>query len=111
MAPNPQVTQKHVLALNFLLENLGFIINHPKCILEATQLIDFLGFMVNSTDMQLTTFVKGESEENQVIDTETSSVTGNRSKEIITAAWQAECSDKGNPLRPSVLQKPTDSTE
>ena len=31
-----------------LLENLGFLINYPKCLLTPTQQIDWLGLMINS---------------------------------------------------------------
>ena len=37
----------------YLLENLGFVINHPKSQLTLTQEIEFLGFVVNSTTMEL----------------------------------------------------------
>ena len=37
----------------YLLENLGFVINHPKSELTPTQEIEFLGFTVNSTTMEL----------------------------------------------------------
>ena len=35
-------------ALLYLLENLGFVINYPKSQLKPTQMIDFLGFTVDS---------------------------------------------------------------
>ena len=53
MAEDPQTARKHVHALLFLLENLDFIISHQKCILEPTQILDFLGFTVSSTELEL----------------------------------------------------------
>ena len=41
------------MGLIYLLENLGFIIGYKKCVLEPTQLIDFLGFMIDSTRQEL----------------------------------------------------------
>lgn len=38
---------------DFSLENLGFIINHPKSLLNPTQEIDFLGFTINSRIMDI----------------------------------------------------------
>ena len=38
----------NVMGLVYLLENLGFVISKPKCILEPPQSIEFLGFTVNS---------------------------------------------------------------
>ena len=43
----------HITAVSYLLENLGFVINHPKSELTPTQEIEFLGFTVNSTKMEL----------------------------------------------------------
>lgn len=39
--------------LIYLLENLGFVVNHPKSQLQPTQTIEFLGFMVDSQKMEL----------------------------------------------------------
>ena len=36
-----------------LFENLGFLINYPKSVLEPSQIMRFLGFLVNTTTMQL----------------------------------------------------------
>ena len=41
------------MGLIYLLENLGFIIGYKKCVLEPTQLIDFLVFMVDSMKPEL----------------------------------------------------------
>ena len=41
MAETPQMTREHVCALIFLLENLGFIISHQKCVLKPTQTIEW----------------------------------------------------------------------
>ena len=43
----------HITAVIYLLENLGFVINHPKSELTPTQEIEFLGFVINSTKMEL----------------------------------------------------------
>ena len=48
LAETPQLLRDHTMGLIYLLENLGFIIGYKKCILEPTQLIDFLGFTVDS---------------------------------------------------------------
>ena len=53
MAETLQLARDHGQALVFLLENLGFIISHTKCVLEPTQRMEFLGFVVSSTDLQL----------------------------------------------------------
>ena len=43
----------HVTAVVYMLDNLGFIINHPKSELTPNQEIEYLGFIVNSTAMEL----------------------------------------------------------
>ena len=53
MAETESLLRDHTTAVIYLLENLGFVINHPKSELIPTQEIDFLGFTVNSTKMEL----------------------------------------------------------
>ena len=43
----------HIAGTVYLLENLGFVINYPKSVLEPKRIIDFLGFQVDSTSMEL----------------------------------------------------------
>ena len=53
MAESRELAQENVIGLVFLLENLGFVINRDKSILEPTQEIEFLGFNVNSVNTEL----------------------------------------------------------
>ena len=53
MARSKQMAQDHLCLTLDLLEILGFLVNYPKCILQPTQIIIFLGFLVNSTQMKL----------------------------------------------------------
>ena len=53
IAETPQLLKDHTMGLIYLLENLGFIIGYKKCMLEPTQLIDFLGFIVDSVRQEL----------------------------------------------------------
>ena len=53
LADTPVALREHVLALWYLLENLGFILSQKKCQLAPTQTIEFLGFIVNSRMMEL----------------------------------------------------------
>lgn len=43
----------HVLGIIYLLENLDFVINFSKSMLEARKIVDFLGFLVDSNTMEL----------------------------------------------------------
>ena len=53
MAETETLLKDHISEVIYLLENLGFVINHPKSELNPTQEIEFLGFTVNSTGMEL----------------------------------------------------------
>ena len=48
LAGSRKLAREHVIGLIYLLENLGFVISKPKCVLEPIQSIEFLGFSVNS---------------------------------------------------------------
>ena len=45
--------QQDMTTAQYLLENLGFVINHEKSCFQPTQQLEFLGFVVNTLDMTL----------------------------------------------------------
>ena len=53
LAESKELVWEHVIGLIYLLENLGFVINQPKSILEPTQSVEYLGFSVNSVQQDL----------------------------------------------------------
>ena len=53
MAETESLLRNNVTTVIYLLENLGLVINYPKSELSPTQAIEFLGFVVNSTKMEL----------------------------------------------------------
>ena len=53
MAESPQDLHCHTQILVSLLQDLGFILNTKKCVLEPTRRIEFLGFLVDSRTMKL----------------------------------------------------------
>ena len=53
MAPSASQMQCHVVIASEVLTRLGFVLNLKKCETEPTQLIEFLGFTVNSESMTL----------------------------------------------------------
>ncbi len=53
MAESETLLRDHVKGVVYLLENLGFVINLPKSSLEPKRIIDFLGFQIDSTSMEL----------------------------------------------------------
>ena len=53
LSETESLSREQTAGLVFLLENLGFIINYPKSILEPSKKIKFLGFIVDSTTMEI----------------------------------------------------------
>ena len=53
MAETETLAREQTAGLVYLLENLGFVINYPKSQTTPSQEIDFLGFLVNSVNMDL----------------------------------------------------------
>ena len=53
MAETPTLAREHTAGLIFLLENLGFIINFPKSVLTPTQDLEFLGFTIDSSKLEI----------------------------------------------------------
>jgi hypothetical protein len=53
VAESETLLKDHTAGIIYLLENLGFVINLPKSLLEPTKTIDFLGFLLDSTTMEL----------------------------------------------------------
>ncbi len=53
MAETQSLAREHTAGLIFILENLGFIINNLKSLLTPTQEIEFLGFSVNTVNLEI----------------------------------------------------------
>ena len=53
LAPSKELAELHAATVIYLLENLGFMINHEKSILTPATEMEFLGFLVNSVTLTL----------------------------------------------------------
>ena len=53
LSETESLSREQTAGLVFLLENLGFIINYPKSILKPSKEIEFLGFIVDSTTVEM----------------------------------------------------------
>lgn len=53
LAQSQTTLKKHIASVAETLCNLGFTLNHKKSVLEPTQSIEFLGFIVNSLTMSI----------------------------------------------------------
>jgi len=53
MSQSREELMKHLSMITSLLELLGFVVNREKCQLIPTQLIQYLGFMVDSREMKI----------------------------------------------------------
>ena len=50
---DPKLLARHVRTTLWLLTRLGFLINWDKCLLDPTQILEYLGFMTNTVEMTL----------------------------------------------------------
>ena len=53
LAESETQAREHTAALIFLLENLGLVVNHPKSQTIPSQVIESLGFSINSRLMEI----------------------------------------------------------
>ena len=53
LAESETQAREHTAALIFLLENLGLVVNHPKFQTTPSQVIEFLGFSIDSRSMEI----------------------------------------------------------
>jgi len=53
MAESEAQARGHVQTLIYLLENLGYIINYEKSVLNPTKQLEFLGFILDSDSAEL----------------------------------------------------------
>ena len=53
MVDTPTMAKEHMASLIFPLENLIYIINYPKFLMTPTQKLNFLGFVINSTNIKI----------------------------------------------------------
>ena len=53
MAKSPELLKQHLQVVTTLLAQLGFVLNLKKCVTSPTQIIEFLGFLINSITMTL----------------------------------------------------------
>ena len=52
-AESQALLKDHIAGTVYLLENLGFVINAPKSVLQPERTMEFLGFQVDSSSMEL----------------------------------------------------------
>lgn len=53
MGESETLVKDYAAGVIYLLENLGFVINYPKSVLEPRRTMDFLGFQVDTSSMEL----------------------------------------------------------
>ena len=53
MADQPHILREHMTVVSELLTSLGFILNLKKCIMEPSQHLEFLGFIMDSWSMTI----------------------------------------------------------
>ena len=107
MAETKEKARDQASGLIYLLQCLGFTVNMEKTVLDPSQYLEFLGFMVDTTKMELSLpaqkIKKIRAESRQILEAE-----------LVTALqidWQNECHKPGDPTSSSVLQEPTNGPD
>ena len=106
LSETESLSREQTGGLVFLLENLGFIINYPKSILEPSMKIEFLGFIVDSTTME----IKLSGEKIKKIRMETRKLKDLVNPQAIIpvkTTGQTQSCHTGNPTCSSILQQLT----
>ena len=102
MAETESLLKDHITGIIYLLENLGFVINHEKSILTPRQIIEFLGFTVNSILMELK--LPGENKSD-------TGVRHGHSSGTVQTSGEDECNYPGNSNSLPILQTLTECAE
>ena len=103
LAESKELARDHVMGLVYLLENLGFVISKPKCVLEPTQSVEFLGFSVNSVQQELSLPAGKVKKIMQGRDPVPFGKRSGYSQKAVTATRQTTSSNQGNSPGSSVL--------
>ena len=97
MAEAESLLKDHVTAVIYLLENLGFIINHPKSELSPTQEIEFQ-LHCNGAETA--------RQEDQKRSRQSPTSLHGVSPYAVPHNWENECSNTGDPCGSTILQTP-----
>ena len=106
LSETESLSKEQTAGLVFLLENLGFIINYPKSILKTSKRIEFLGFIVDSTTMEIKT-ARGENQKGKDRNQETQRSGQPSSHSPVKTIGQTQSCHTCNPTCSSVLSQLT----
>ena len=102
MAETREKARDHASSLIYLFQCLGFTINSEKTILEPSQRLEFLGFTVDATSMELSLptqkIKKIRAESRQLLEA---------MPHPLKVNWQNECHKPSDSTSSSFLQEPT----
>ena len=111
MAETKEKARDQASGLIYLLQCLGFTVNMEKTVLDPSQYLEFLGFMVDTIKMELSLpaqkIKKIWAESRQILEAEL--VTARAAP--LQIDWQNECHKPGDPTSSSVLQEPTNGPD
>ena len=105
MAETKEKARDQASGLVYLLQYLGFTVNMEKTVLEPGQCLEFLGFMVDTTRIELSLSAKKKKDLGGVLTV----IRGRAgySPHPLQINWQDECHKSGDPTSTPVLQEHT----
>jgi hypothetical protein len=107
MAESETLVRNHVMGLIFLLENPGFIVNHPKSQVSPTQKLDFLGFTINTCQVPRAPPTRRQNQESTSRSSQVAEGTTGVSTRPLPLPREAQCCNKGYPPCPPILSGAT----
>ena len=105
LSETESLSREQTTGLVFLLENLGFIINYPKSILKPSKKIEFLGFIVDSTTMEIK--LPGRNQEDKDGNQEIQIPGQSSSHNPVKTTGQTQSCHTCNPTCSPILPQPT----
>ena len=110
MAETEKKARDQASGLIYLLQCLGFTVNIEKTVLDPSQYLEFLGFMVDTTKMELSLPAPKNKKDSGGVPTDIRGGACN-SPHPLQIDWQNECHKPGDPTSSSVLQEPTNGPD
>ena len=103
MAETKEKARDQASGLIYLLQCLGFTVNSEKTVLDPSQYLEFLGFMVDTTSSK-------NKKDSGGVPTDIRGGACN-SPHPLQVDWQNECHKPGDPTSSSVSQEPTNGPD
>uniref|UniRef100_A0A1X7VWX4 Reverse transcriptase domain-containing protein n=1 Tax=Amphimedon queenslandica TaxID=400682 RepID=A0A1X7VWX4_AMPQE len=109
MAETKEKARDQASSLIYMLQCLGFTVNMEKMVLDPSQCLEFLGFMIDTTKMQLSLPAQKQKRFGRVLTV----IRGGACNSLhpLKTNWENECYKSSDPTSSTVLQEPTNEPD